>query len=70
MIDLVRKAEAERDADRERLRRLVAAVRRHVNHSEGCDGYLPCRERSALPREQWCAFCAMLAELEACEEAE
>jgi hypothetical protein len=79
-------AEAAHAADRERLRRLVAAVRRVHDDSLGldCTGgaaetvrlspgvvkvrTVDCAGAKRSPAE-WCPACALLAELEACEEA-
>jgi hypothetical protein len=60
-------------ADRERLRRLVAAVRAYVE-SRPCGVFtshagITCRGLPRLKREGWCSSCVLAAELEACEEA-
>jgi hypothetical protein len=54
-------------ADRERLRRLVAAVRAYVDAPCWCAHGACVVSR---PRERWCPRCAMRGELEACEGAE
>jgi hypothetical protein len=65
------RAAAEQPTDRDRLRRLVAAVRA-VRASLWllCDGKLQAKcDAYETPRERWCKFCQMRAELEACEGA-
>ena len=50
-------------ADRDRLRRLVAAVRRHLDTGERC---IPLESEPGCGA---CALCVLIAELEAAEEA-
>jgi hypothetical protein len=57
--------------DRDRLRRLVAAVRRHIRASRcvGCGPFVGARtcRQMRRPRAKWCTYCALRAELEAAE---
>jgi hypothetical protein len=56
--------EAAHTADRDRLRRLVAAVRR-ASETGALDCVGSCTTRT--PPEEQCATCELVAELEACE---
>jgi hypothetical protein len=61
------------EADRERLRRLVAAVRAHVGPTPACLAFpantagLTCRTVHPIHAEVPCALCTLVTELEACE---